>query len=429
MPALELARDEYVARLSGQEPLSPLNGTPLVVRLRLESHALRSLERSLDASGEPAELPLDAVLRRFPAATGRPLFGDPAPANARRVAWRLSEERAAASTARSSDDARDLDALNVLTLPREANAEDIARGLVRDPRIVYAEPPPVREPLAVGEDDHFAAQWNLHSAGFLEAWQLVEPLSATPVPVAVIDCGLSAHPDLPRPALYETFGASPEDTRRGHGTKVCGVLAATRWNSEGIAGAAICALHVYKVFTPSFHWEAYYEALRRVADSGVRVLNLSLGERGFRNAEADLVARCVAAGVVVVAASGNEGASAPPLYPAALPDVVAVGSTDRWNNVASDSSGGSHVLLCAPGEDVPTTWDEAARPYGTVRGTSFAAPLVAAACVQLFRRRPTLTPVQVRAALTRLATPLAGQHGWHPRAGYGRLDLRRLAHL
>jgi len=83
----------------------------------------------------------------------------------------------------------------------------------------------------------------------------------------------------------------------------------------------------------------------------------------------------IAGGHIVVAAVGNDGPAAPPLYPAAYPDVVGVTGVDAHQRVLVEAERGNQVEFAAPGADmVAATSPEG---YSVVRGTSFAAPLVA----------------------------------------------------
>src|SRR5207245_9109535 len=90
-----------------------------------------------------------------------------------------------------------------------------------------------------------------------------------------------------------------------------------------------------------------------------------------------VVAAVVARGHVVVAAVGNDGPAAPPLYPAAWPGVVAVTATDARRRVLPEAGRGAHVAFAAPGSDMAGAASGSAR-FVPLRGTSFAAPLVAA---------------------------------------------------
>jgi subtilisin family serine protease len=83
----------------------------------------------------------------------------------------------------------------------------------------------------------------------------------------------------------------------------------------------------------------------------------------------------VARGYIVVAAVGNDGPAAPPLYPASYPDVIGVTAVDVRQRVLIEAGRGRQVKFAAPGSDMAAA--STPESYMTVRGTSFAAPIVA----------------------------------------------------
>ena len=119
-------------------------------------------------------------------------------------------------------------------------------------------------------------------------------------------------------------------------------------------------------------------------------------------------------GVSVVAAAGNDGASACTSDPAALPDAITVAAVDKLHTEPSWSNYGSCVDLYAPGDAVYIAWMDATNvALGIGSGTSFAAPLTTAAVALILHDHPTWTPARVRAelmgqALTGLVTGPGG---------------------
>ena len=119
--------------------------------------------------------------------------------------------------------------------------------------------------------------------------------------------------------------------------------------------------------------------MKRLVDLGAKVINMSFGTPASALAPDDphphreVVAYALARGCVLIAASGNSGKEER-YYPAALDGVIAVGATDRDGNVASFTTRGAHVAVCAPGRGI---WTCGVRGYQQASGTSFAAPFVA----------------------------------------------------
>ena len=127
---------------------------------------------------------------------------------------------------------------------------------------------------------------------------------------------------------------------------------------------------------------------------------------------ADTVAYAIARGCILIAASGNNGRETR-YWPAAFPEVIAVGAVSEARVPAGFSTRGEHVALCAPGQKVLTS---AVEGYQMASGTSFAAPFVTAAAALLVARsharsRP-IDGVTVRRLLAETAQPFAGLFSW-----------------
>lgn len=101
---------------------------------------------------------------------------------------------------------------------------------------------------------------------------------------------------------------------------------------------------------------------------------MSLGGVGYSQTMADAVDYAISKGIVVVAAAGNAGADVDHHYPAALPGVVTVAATDRYNQAAWWSNWGSQVDIAAPGVGVLSTLP--GNQYASWSGTSMATPHV-----------------------------------------------------
>jgi subtilisin family serine protease len=113
-----------------------------------------------------------------------------------------------------------------------------------------------------------------------------------------------------------------------------------------------------------------------LARQRVGVINVSLV--GPRNALLErVVASLVSRGYLIVAAVGNDGPAAAPLYPAAYEGVLGVTAVDARHRVLLEACRGKHLDLAAPGADISGAASGAPESYATVRGTSFASPIVA----------------------------------------------------
>jgi subtilisin family serine protease len=176
--------------------------------------------------------------------------------------------------------------------------------------------------------------------------------------------------------------------------------------------------------------DAIVAALGWLVGQNVAVINVSLvGPPNFLLEHA--VAALIARGFVIVAAVGNDGPAAPPLYPASYPHVVGVTAVDAHRRVLIEAARGPQVMFASPGADMAAA--NSAGGYSAVRGTSFASPIVAAL---LAGRMSAPDPAQAAAAiqaLQQIAIDL-GSPGRDLTYGYGlvgdeyRIDPTRLIH-
>ncbi|MCV3736956.1 S8 family serine peptidase [Rhizobium sp. TRM96647] len=154
----------------------------------------------------------------------------------------------------------------------------------------------------------------------------------------------------------------------------------------------------------------------------IRVINLSLS--GPPNL---LLEKAVQAAIekdaILVAAAGNKGPNAKPVYPAAYPGVIAVTAVDSARKPYRRAVRGEHIDIAAPGVGVWT----AASVSGVRQksGTSFAAPFVTAAAAVLLAARPDLTLPELEAELANSAEDI-GTPGKDATYGWGLLNVRTL---
>jgi subtilisin family serine protease len=246
------------------------------------------------------------------------------------------------------------------------------------------------------------------------------------VRVAVIDTGVDPrHPDV-----AQTLEASEDLTGGGyaaeaHGTAVAGIIAATR-NLTGTApGARVYSLRAcVAVRAGGLDARCRSDALIRAFDRAIAlradIINASLGgpvDPLLRQA----VERALAAGIVVVAASGNDGPREVVRYPAAIPGVITVGATDARDRLYPRSTPGRFVFVSAPGAEILTTMPGGRHLF--VSGTSMAAAHVSGV-IALLMEVSRARAEEVSAALRQTATDL-GSPGYDPQFGHGRISACR----
>ena len=293
-------------------------------------------------------------------------------------------------------------------------------------------------------DPLFVDQWGLENTGQLggvpdadidapEAW--VASKGDPGQIIAVIDSGVDLdHPDLidriwTNPG--EIPGNSIDDDGNGyiddvngwdmldndsnpddesvisHGTAVAGTAVASS-NAVGIVGVApestVMPIRACGS-SGSCPLSTIVEGIHYAIANGAQIINLSLGSHTLDQALEDAIAAANAAGVLVVAAAGNDGTDNDtwPMYPAGinLPNVISVAASDRFDNLASFASGGSNygattVDLASPGKEIVTT---VIGGWGEATGTSFSVPAVAGAASIVRSIRPTADPSELKQIL------------------------------
>jgi hypothetical protein len=231
--------------------------------------------------------------------------------------------------------------------------------------------------------------------------------------VGLLDGGVDAAQSAFAGVKIQSRGFGPGGARpSAHGTAVASVLAA------GGVGQ-ILAADVYGRGPTGGSAEAIVSALAWMAQARVAVVNVSLV--GPPNGPLGAAVRAlVARGCLIVAAVGNDGPAAPALYPASYPGVIAVTGVDRRRRLLPEAGRAAHVDFAAYGAEV-----KVAAPGGrtaTVRGTSYAAPVVAA---RLARMIDVADPQKAKQAVARLGEAAIdlGAPGSDPLYGRGLVEV------
>jgi type VII secretion-associated serine protease mycosin len=284
---------------------------------------------------------------------------------------------------------------------------------------------PIAVVLAISVDDPFAVdQWGWSRVKADQAYDT--GYHGEGVIVALLDTGVDTeHPDL---AANIIDGWNFVDDNNnitdldGHGTMVCGVVAAVANNGIGVAGVAPnVTIMPLKVLSESggnlFDLSL---AITYAADHEAKVIGMSLGGNSSRIPMAleSAINYAYQKGCVLVAAAGNDGTNEL-FYPAAYDNVIAVSAIDENDTKASFSNYGDYIDFCAPGVDILTTWTNGTYAYGS--GTSFAAPFVTGVVALMLSKYPSLNPENVTATLRAQAEDL-GDAGWDQFYGWGLVD-------
>jgi subtilisin family serine protease len=220
----------------------------------------------------------------------------------------------------------------------------------------------------------------------------------------------------------------PGDTVHSHGSLVAGAIAAAGNNAAGITGVAwnvrIMPVKILdcgsgSAFLPEGTLGDLALGIDYARRMGANVINLSVATDKDVLAVRTAIEDAQAAGIIVVAASGNSGAAAQ--YPAAytqFPAVVGVGSADQSGNWAPFSNYGPAIDLAAPGVNIAGTARSdlgLQNPYGLQSGTSMSAPLVSGMFALMMARNSRLSPfeyIDIARAAASPAPPAAHGQNW-----------------
>lgn len=202
------------------------------------------------------------------------------------------------------------------------------------------------------------------------------------VKIAILDTGCDMnHRDLKGRVVAskdETNSRSGPSDVQGHGTHCAGIALGSE-NGTGIVGAAPeASLIVGKVLgdSGSGSVDGIARGIVWSTEQGADVISMSLGGPGADSWIPPALAKAEAAGVIVVAAAGNEGPGANTCgYPGLYPACIAIGATDKSNAVAAFSSRCGAVYVGVPGAGILSSYP--GDRFATLSGTSMATPYVA----------------------------------------------------
>ena len=344
--------------------------------------------------------------------------------------------------------------------PTELQTEAIATLLNKHPALDYAELNLWRRPLLRPNDSFVQSMWPFTSLGAESAWELTTGESSQRI--GVVDTGTHRiHEDLigkdvagydfirtasrandgdGRDANYQDAGDAATGCPNGgdrrenswHGTHVAGTILATtdnnigiaglNWNAQLVTGRALGKCGGDNVdILDAMAWLAGFsvDGAPAIGDNVVSVINLSLGSEGqCDRASASFVSNIVGAGVVVVAASGNERSRSAISNPANCEGALSVAAHGDGSNrpLTGYSNFTSQVDVVAPGGNlrngqqggVISAIGPASNDYAFFEGTSMATPHVAGVVSLMQAVSPNATPDQLLSILKSTAENCSG---------------------
>jgi thermitase len=286
----------------------------------------------------------------------------------------------------------------------------------------YVEPNMRVQAQLVPNDPYWNMQWGPKK--IMADWAWNTTIGSSDVLVAVVDTGIYYwHEDLA--ANYAPLGYDwvnmdddPLDDN-GHGTHCAGIIAAVLNNGIGIAGLAQVRIMAEKVLDSRGYgyWDWVANGIVHAADSGAKIISMSLGGYGYSKLLHEAVKYAYNKGVLIIAAAGNDNTNMK-VYPAGYDEVIAVAATDQYDSKAWFSNWGEWIELAAPGVDIISTV-----PWGYARasGTSMACPHVSGLAALLWSLYPQRSRDWIRLWLRFTAEDL-GSPGFDAYYGYGRIN-------
>ncbi|MCZ6882015.1 MAG: S8 family serine peptidase [Gammaproteobacteria bacterium] len=348
--------------------------------------------------------------------------------------------------------------------------------------VLYAEPNYILQATQTPTDDYYSLQWHYPLINLPSAWDVTTGVSN--VTVAVIDTGvLLNHPDLQGQFSVDGgydfiidedisqdgepgIDANPDDpgdstigSSSFHGTHVAGTIAAaTSFGPGGIGVAGVApGVKIMPVRVLGNGGGTSYDVLQGVRyaaglsnDSGIilttdkaDIINLSLGDGAFSQIAQDTYTEARNAGVIIVAAAGNESSNAP-AYPASYDGVISVSAVDINKQLAPYSNFGTTVDVAAPGGDasqdvngdgygdgvLSTLGDDSGENIvftaNFYQGTSMASPHMAGVVALMKSVYSGLTPDNVDSSLSSgQMTQDLGEVGRDDLYGHGLIGARK----
>lgn len=226
------------------------------------------------------------------------------------------------------------------------------------------------------------------------------------VRVGLVDGGVAREHEVFRDAAIVPWGCDGASHPNPHGTAVAALMIGRSPRFKGVApDATLYAADIYCASATGGSASRIAGALAWLAREQIAVINISLVGPPNRILE-QVVKRMVQRGHLLVAAVGNDGPAAPPLYPAAYPGVVGVSGVDAKGRPLPEAARGPQVMFAAPGNQMVSA-AVGAPPYRTVRGTSFASPIVAALLAGALERPGADAARQALAAVAKTASGVA----------------------
>lgn len=305
------------------------------------------------------------------------------------------------------------------------------------------------ETSVIPNDPQFGNQWGLRNTGQVinsitgiagndinvaGAWDITT--GSSNIKIGVLDSGMPLAASEFTGRLTPGYDFANNDNNptddQGHGSNVGSIIGAKGNNGSVMAGvnwnSKIIPVKILDANNSGLYsW--WVSGITYAADSGAKVLNMSVGGSGFSQALQDAVTYANSKGAIVVVCMMNNN-NAVPYYPAAFDNVIAIGAINNRGKRAvpfcwgGGSSYGSHIDFCAPGEMILGLNYQNTNAVTYWCGTSQATPLVTGIVSLMLSKNPNLSYSSIYNILKASAIDTLGNRnaGWNQYYGWGRID-------
>lgn len=295
---------------------------------------------------------------------------------------------------------RYLSALGMLIV--ESSAE-LSAKIEKHPDVEYAEMDikiHLNDPIILNNPTYsLAVPWGIERIQAKRVWKRS---TGAGVKVAVIDTGISTE----HPAFRKNYRGGinilspmfPPEDYNGHGTHVAGIIGGAAVAS-GIYGVAPqCSLYAVKAFNRrgSANLSDLLTAINWCIENKMHIINMSFGMEKLSESLSQAIQNAYKKGIIMVAATGNQGMKNHIDYPARYKETISVTSTSANDQLSSFSNQGDRMDVAAPGEKIVSAWLNKGKKE--MSGTSMAVPHVSGT-IALMLSLADLDPEKTRSIL------------------------------
>lgn len=335
-------------------------------------------------------------------------------------------------------------------IPEDMDVDEAVEMAMEDEKVVYAQPNFIYEAIGNVETEKTVndtyvideSAYYLTNAHVKDAWDI--QTTDKEVTVAVLDTGCRMdHEDLQGNIISElaydvlkdeiltadstSYGGDAAGGNLGHGTHVCGLVAAQADNGVGMAGTSYNANIIpVKIFDDAggnattatvLEGLEYCQSLidQKKVDN-FHVINLSVGVYSSGTGQEDvliedqIIKLANDYNVLCVCAGGNGDESknpiTTPMYPSDFDACLSVTALDKDGNNCTWSDYNMYKDISAPGLSIVSTMCDSDKSYINMSGTSMATPIVSGICALLWAKDPDLTVEEVKTAIKSTADPV-----------------------